>query len=276
MKDYSGYIADIDGVISRGDEVIRPAINAINSVKAGHKKFVFITNNSTRLPSEYRERLTKMGIRDVQEADIITSGTVTANYLKRLLTSEHGKNKAFCVAADAVKTLLKNAGFEILGLDGEEYMKADYVVAGEPKLMTHEGRRYLSFDDLNAAVNAIKHGNARFIATNPDTTDPMPGGRSKPVAGSIIAYIQACTGAKPTILGKPRPQMYKDALEAIGLPAKKVLVIGDRLDTDIKGALDLGIDAALVLTGAHTRDDVKRLGIKPTYVLNDLSGIKAA
>jgi HAD superfamily hydrolase (TIGR01450 family) len=275
MKDYSGIIADMDGVISRGDEVIPPAIDTINSLKAGGKRVVFITNNSTRLPSEYQERLTKMGITDVREADVVTSGTVTANYLKRRLNDEPGRNKVFCVAADAVKTLLGNAGFAILGLKDDEYMKADYVVAGEPKLMTHDGGRYLSFDDLSAAVNAIKHGNASFIATNPDTTDPMPGGRSKPVAGSIIAYIQACTGAEPVILGKPHPQMYKDALQVIGLGADKVLVVGDRLDTDIKGALDLGMHAALVLTGAHKREDITRLKIKPTYVLKDLSGIKA-
>jgi 4-nitrophenyl phosphatase len=270
-----GFAVDMDGVLWRGDEAIVTAVSAINELKARGKRVVFITNNSTKLPAEYRQKLAMIGLKDIRDVDVITSGTVTANHLKNRLARHPKRYRAFCVASEAVKTLLVEAGFKVVGTRDNEHMDADYVVVGEPILHMHEGRNMLDWDDLFAAVNAIKHGHAKYIATNPDPTDPLPNGLSKPVAGSIIGYISACVGTEPLILGKPFEGVYDDALEVLGLDKSQVLVIGDNLLTDIKGARDRGIDSLLVETGCHNRDDIKRLGIEPTHVLADMSGIHA-
>lgn len=168
MKSYSGYIFDMDGVMYRGDDPIQDAIEAVNTLKQRDSRVIFITNNSARLASEYQSTLLGMGVSDVHEKDIITSGNVAAHYLEGELRTHPDKRRILCVAEESVKLLLRRIGMEVI--EPEDYKKADYVVVGF----------YKSFDwKLGShAVSAIANYGAKLIGTNPDQARPVEAQRS--------------------------------------------------------------------------------------------------
>ena len=244
----------------RGDDPIQDAIEAVNTLKQRDSRVIFITNNSARLASEYQSTLLGMGVSDVHEKDIITSGNVAAHYLEGELRTHPDKRRVLCVAEESVKLLLRRIGMEVI--EPEDYKKADYVVVGF----------YKSFDwKLGShAVSAIANYGAKLIGTNPDQARPVEGGEIEAGTGAIIAFIETASRTKALMMGKPYPEMYKMALQQMKLAIPDVLMVGDMLVTDIKGALDLEMDAALVLTGMTRQEDIGKLGINPTYVLNSL------
>lgn len=260
MKLYNGYIFDMDGVIYRGDEIIQDAINAINILKGKACKVMFITNNSSKLSEEYVAKLKEIGVSNVADDEVMTSGDVAVSYLKKELEKNPQKNRVLCVCGNAVKTLLKRAGFKIV--DPKEYKKANYVVVG----ITTD----FDWELGNYASNAIAVYGAKFIATNPDIAKPVPNGEIFAGTGAIVKFIETASQTEPLIMGKPYPTMFEIAIQKMGLNKSEVLMVGDLLNTDIKGALDFGMDSALVLTGLHQRKDIQRLGIMPTYVIESL------
>jgi 4-nitrophenyl phosphatase len=263
MKSYSGYIFDMDGVIYRGDEPIQDAVETVNILKEKGRKVIFNTNNSARLASEYKSLLLSIGVSDLQEKDIITSGDATANYLEGELELHPEKKKVLCVAEEAVKSLLREINMEVI--ESEDYREADYVVVGF----------YKSFDWRlgSRAASAIANYGAKLIGANPDPARPVENDEIEAGTGAIIAFIEAASHTKALMMGKPYPEMYKMALQRMGLGIPDVLMVGDMLITDIKGALDLGMDAALVLTGMTRREDIEKLGIKPTFVIESLKSL---
>ena len=260
MKFYRGYIFDMDGVIYRGDEPIQDAIETVNDLKERGCKVIFITNNSAKLSSQYRSTLLNLGVEGVHERDIITSGNVAAKYLEDKLRIHPEQKRVLCVAEESVKHLLREIGMEVI--EPEEHRTAHYVVAGF----------YKPFDWRlgSQAVDAIVTYGAEFIGTNPDPARPVENGEIEAGTGAIIAFIETASGVKAMIMGKPYPDMYTMALQQMDLQIPDVLMVGDLLITDVKGALDFGMDSALVLTGMTRREDIKRLDITPTFVVNSL------
>ncbi len=260
MKTYHGYIFDMDGVIYRGDKPIQDAVDTVNILHGSGRRLIFITNNSSRLASEYKSTLTSMGIADVKEEDIITSGNVAANYLKKELRKYPDKRKVLCIAEESVKYLLREIGMEVI--EPEDYRKTHYVVVGF----------YKSFDwELGSrAADAIATYGAELIGTNPDPARPVENGEIEAGTGAIISFIEAASHTKALLMGKPYPEIYRMALQQMNLEISDVLMVGDMLITDIKGALDLRMDAALVLTGMTNRKDIQKLGITPTFVIESL------
>ena len=263
MKSYRGYIFDMDGVIYRGDEPIRDAVETVNILKEKGRKVIFNTNNSAKLASEYKSVLLSIGVSDLEEKDIITSGDVTANYLKGELELHPERKRVLCVAEESVKSLLREINMEVI--EPENYREADYVAVGF----------YKSFDWRlgSRAVSAIANYGAKLIGANPDPARPVEDGEIEAGTGAIIAFIEAASHTKALMMGKPYPEMYKMALKRMGLEIPDVLMVGDMLITDIKGALDLGMDAALILTGMTRREDIEKLGIKPTFVIESLKNL---
>jgi HAD superfamily hydrolase (TIGR01450 family) len=261
MKEYKGYILDLDGVIYKGNKTIESAVEFINKETKNGKEFFFITNNSTKSKETIKERLLNSGIEKINDENIISSGMVTSEYLKKHLQISN-KNKILCLTEEAVKKELKSIGCKIL--EQGEYKEADFVVVGETDFKR---------DDLYYAVNAIKHYGAFFIATNGDVVDPTEDGESKPVAGALLAYIEACTGIEAKVMGKPFPVIYEMILEQSDNKKYEILMVGDRLDTDIVGANELGIDTVLVETGIHRKEDCELLEIHPSYIVEDLNDL---
>jgi 4-nitrophenyl phosphatase len=260
MRLYSGYIFDMDGVIYRGDEPIQDAVEAVNTLKRSGCKLTFVTNNSAKLASEYKSTLLRMGIAPIDEEDIITSGDVTAAYLANEIKRHPERKNILCVAEKPMRYLLRKIGMEIIR--PEDHRKAHYVVVG----------LYPRFDWQlgSAAANAIATYGAKLIGANPDPARPVENGEITAGTGAIIAFIESASRTKAAIMGKPYPEMYRMALQRMSLEVSHVLMVGDMLSTDVKGALDLGMDAALVLTGMSRKEDIEKLRITPTYVIDSL------
>ena len=260
MKSYSGYIFDMDGVIYRGDEPIQGAVETARVLKRRACKLIFITNNSAKLASEYKSILLRMGIAPLDEEDIITSGDVTAKYLENRLKTHPERKRVLCIAEAPMRYLLRKIGMEVI--EPEDHRKAHYVVVG---LYPH-----FNWELGSSAANAIANYGAKLIGANPDPARPIENGEITAGTGAIIAFIESASRTKAVIMGKPYPEMYRMALQRMELEMSQVLMVGDMLTTDVKGALDLGMDAALVLTGMSKREDIEKLGVTPTFVIDSL------
>ncbi len=259
LKDkFSGLILDMDGVLYRGNQPLPGAHVFFPALRAAGLSFILLTNNATLTAQDFANKLARMGVTVPPEA-ILTSAGATAAYLEE--NYPQGGGVYVLGEAGLVSILTSKSGFR---LDG---WQPDFVVAG---LDLH-----FTYDALQRACSAIRRG-ARFIATNADATLPVEGGELWPGAGSIVAAIQTCSGVEPVVIGKPNTYMADMALHKLDLPASEVLCVGDRLETDILMGARADIPTALVLTGVSSREDVKKTGIEPDYVFDDLPALMSA
>ncbi len=258
MDGIKAIISDMDGVLWRGDMPL-PGITAF--FEALHERqlpFALATNNSAKTRLDYVKKLAKMGVPNIVEDCIVTSGTATAAYLQK----HYEPGAAIHVFGSAgLYDVVRTAGFAIT-----ENGAAQAVVAGL--------KWELDYDSIKRASFAIRAG-ADFIGTNPDTTFPTPEGDA-PGAGSLLAAIEAASGVSPTIIGKPYPHMFEAALDLLGTDPAETLMIGDRLNTDIIGASRLGIQTALVLTGISSSDELAASDVQPNYTYSDLPALVQA
>ena len=246
---YDGFLFDLDGVLYRGSEPIEGAVEAVGAVRAAGRPIVFITNNATRTQEEVAAFLRRLGFAASAE-EVVTSATATA----AMLSSREGAS-AFVIGERGLRDALASVGIELLDGDPE---RSDLVVVGLDREVT--------YDRLKRAALLVQRG-AQLIASNPDRTFPQTDGLW-PGAGSLLAAVEAATEATSTIVGKPHPPLFEAARERAG--ARKPLVVGDRLDTDIAGAQALGWDSLLVLTGVTTEKDLASTTEEPTYASPDL------
>jgi 4-nitrophenyl phosphatase len=219
---------------------------------------VFLTNNSAATPAQYVERLAGHGI-EVGLDRIITSGQAIGRYLDQHRGSRW--KKAVVIGEQGLADILRSRGIDVLGHGDHE--GADLVVVGWD--------RHFDYDKLRAAVVALRNG-AAYIASNTDSTYPTPSG-PWPGAGTMVAAVSTGGGRKPFVAGKPNPFIVQMALERLGTSAGEALLIGDRLDSDIKAGIDAGVDTLLVLTGISRRGDIDSQRTPPTHVREDLLGL---
>lgn len=252
-----GVISDMDGVLWRGDEPLPGMHDLFAILRQRGIPIVLATNNSTKSQAEYIQKLQQMGVNSLSESQIVTSGTATASYLQKQYPAG---TPVFVLGGDGLRHILQSAGFSI------ERDAARVVVVGADFNLT--------YDNLKRATYLIRDG-ADFIGTNIDATFPLPDGLA-PGAGSIIAAVATATGATPQIIGKPAAAMFQSALEVLGTNAYETLMIGDRLNTDIEGAMQAGLKAALVLTGVTTPAELAASGLEPDGVYEDLPALLAA
>ena len=256
LANISGVVMDMDGVLWRGDVPLPGVVEWFTLLRARGIPFVLATNNSTKTPNDYVEKLARFAIRDVDPRLIITSSTTTVDYLRKHYPQG---TKVFVVGGDGLRTLLTEAGFQLAD-------DARLVVAGlDPQL---------TYTKLKQATLLIRAG-AEFIGTNDDRTFPTDEGLT-PGAGSILAAIQTATDTIPRTMGKPNAPMYEAALAILGTAPEHTLMIGDRLETDIAGAQRLGFRTALVLTGVATMDDVEQNDVKADVIYDDLNALMGA
>ncbi len=255
-----GIILDMDGVLYRGEEPLKGAREAVDFLKERGIPFVLLTNNSTKTPGSYREKLLRMGI-EVSEERIVTSGLAT-----RLYMEEHFKpGKVFVIGGEGLLEEMKGLGWGIVDVEGAKeggWRDVEYVVVGLDPDLTYEKLKY--------GTLAVRNG-ARFIGTNPDTTYPAEEGLY-PGAGAIVAALKASTGEEPIIIGKPNEPAYEVAVERLRSfgDFDEVWMVGDRLDTDIAFAKRFGMKAVMVLTGVSSLEDVEGSGTRPDVVLTGI------
>ncbi len=243
-------ILDMDGVIWRDRQPIGNLANIFNRIEQKGIKYVFATNNSTSTVDKYVEDLMELGI-SAKYKQIYTSATTTARYLQ----SQHPNGgNVYVVGMDGLKKTLEKYGFTA----SNKYPIA--VVVGMDLNLT--------YDKLRTATLLIR-GGVPFIGTNPDKTFPSPEG-FVPGAGSMLAAIQAATGQAPDIMGKPKATMFLQAMEHLGENPREVLVVGDRLETDIAGGQAANCRCALVLTGVSSQKMGEAWKPKIDYIVDDL------
>ncbi len=244
IEDYDLLLIDLDGVVWLRNEPIAGAVETLNKIHESNIEIRFVTNNSTRHRREVVGALRKIGIRWAEQHHVITSASTLAE-----LSSEIGIERCFVVGEQGLVMELKEKGVDI-GSEGDVCVGMD---------------RNFNYQKLTVALRNILAGGL-FLATNEDRTLPTPDGPI-PGAGSMVSAISGACGRPPDIvIGKPNPIMFLRASTQVG--AKKPLVIGDRIETDILGALRAGMDSALVLTGATK--DLREVKPRPKYVLRSL------
>lgn len=256
LTQYDLVIVDLDGVVWRGKEVIEGAVEAVNKLMKT-SKVAFATNNSSKSREQYLERLREIGIHTSLE-NIFTSAYATAVFLEK-----KNMRKIYVIGEAGLFYELSRKGLLVVNEEQCFTGRVDAVVVGIDRNIT-----YLK---LSTAANAIRKG-ALFVLTNPDATLPVEN-RLDPGAGAIAAAVEVASGKKPDYtIGKPSSLFYEIIRSEIG-KYKKVLVVGDRLDTDVKFAKNIGADSLLVLTGATTPKELTKSALKPTYVLNSIAQI---
>lgn len=258
LQSIRGIIADMDGVVWRDDEAMPGAAEFFQHLN-GRIAYVFATNNSSRTVEHYVEKLNRIGI-PAKPEQVISSAVATAAFLAEKYPRG---SRVFVIGQEGLRTALEEQGFVLV--DTQE-PQAALVVCGTD--------RTFNYDKLKLAMRHIL-GGAVFIGTNSDKTFPVPDGLA-PGAGSLLAAVEAASGVTPQIIGKPDRPMYDIALERLKTPPQQTLMIGDRLETDIEGALKLGMPTALVLTGVSTRADVAASPHQPDFVVENLSELLSA
>ena len=259
LKDIKNLILDMDGVLWRG-ETPMPGLNAffdtLNEIGIG---YVLATNNATKVAPQYTEKLNRFGV-DVAPENILTSSEATAAYLRQRYPP---RTTAYLVGEEGLRQAMREKEFELLVADnfvGAD-ARAEIVVVGFT--------RHVCYPQLASAAHLIRHG-ARFVGTNPDVTFPSEAG-PMPGAGSLLAFVQAATGVEPLIVGKPSPAIFQEALERLGATPATTAMVGDRLETDIKGAQSAGLRTILLLSGVTGRERAAQNDRQADLVCEDIA-----
>lgn len=254
IKGKSGFIIDMDGVIYHGNKLLPGVIEFVNWLESSGKRYLFLTNASERTPKELHEKLMRLGI-NVGEDHFYTSALATAGFL----ASQKPDGSAYIIGDAGLIHALYSVGYTINNVN------PDYVVVGD----THS----YNFEKIEMAVNLVLKG-ARLIGTNPDVSGPVENGIS-PSTKALIAPIEIASGKKAYFVGKPNPLMMRIALKKLGVKREEAIVIGDRMDTDVRCGLESEIDTLLVLSGITERNDIDNFPFKPHFILNGVVDLVA-
>ncbi|RMG98449.1 MAG: HAD-IIA family hydrolase [Chloroflexi bacterium] len=249
---FNAYIFDLDGTVYLGDKLLPTAGETIARLRELGKRTVFLSNNPTRSRADYAHKLTRLGV-ETAVSDVINSSWVMAQFLQQKIPHA----RLFVVGEPSLCRELTAAGFILT----ENAHEVDAVIASFDRTFTYH--------KLQIAFDAIRNG-ARFFATNGDRYCPVPGG-GQPDAAAMIAAIEACTNTRvEAIVGKPSRYMADAILNLLQLPPEQCLMIGDRLETDVKMGLEAGMATALTLTGATSEATLASSVIQPMFVIRQL------
>jgi HAD superfamily hydrolase (TIGR01450 family) len=241
---YDAYLFDLDGTIYLGDDLLPGARRLIDELRSRGKAVRFLSNNPTKDPQQYADKLARLGLPTPIEEIVNTTVTMT-----RWLLENHPDAVVFPISEAPLKRAFEEAGIRM----SDDPAEIDIVVASYD--------RGFNYEKLQIAFDAIWfHKRARLVGTNPDRFCPFPGGRGEPDCAAVIAAVEACTGTTCVAnLGKPNPAMLHAALKGLDVELRDCVMVGDRLSTDIRMGLDTGMAAALVLTGETKADDLQTL-----------------
>ncbi|ESS72641.1 protein NagD [Methyloglobulus morosus KoM1] len=266
FTDIRALIIDMDGVLWHGNQAVPGLTDFFQILRDKNLPFILATNNASHTPQQYVSKLAEMGV-VIEPKEIMTSALATAMYLTENM--DPAQTRVFVVGEDGAIQALQEQGFTLTGLyeiNGPTSKGADVVVCGKDHTLT--------WDKLATATLNIRAG-AQFIGTNDDNTLPTELGLIHG-NGAILAALQTATGVSPTIIGKPEPIMYQQAISRLGADLSETIAIGDKLETDILGAIRTGIRSLMVLGGVSTEADLKASEYQPTWVMQDLRAVTEA
>jgi len=253
---YDVALLDLDGVVYSGRDAIAGAVEALAGARQAGLRLAFVTNNASRSPSAIAEHLSGLGVA-ARSADVVTSAQAAAT----LIAGRFPPGSPVLVAgSNGLRLAIRERGLRPVSL------AADHPVA-----VVQGYAPDMNYGLLAEAGIAVRDG-AFYVATNSDSTLPTPRGL-QPGNGSLLQVIITATGTRPVVAGKPETPLHAEAVARTG--ARHPLVVGDRLDTDILGAVRGGADSMLVMTGVTAARDAVLAppGRRPTYVGADLGGL---
>lgn len=247
-----GFLIDMDGVIYGNDTLIPGADSFIEKLQERDIPFLFMTNNSQRTPLDAVNKVAKMGIH-ITEQNVYTSAMATASFLSFMKPN----GSAYVLGEGGLITSLAREGYNLVN------QRPDFVVVGE-------GRNF-TLEMVNQAVDMILSG-SRLIATNLDPSPKKTGWTNLGIR-AVVAMIEEATGKKAFSVGKPSPVMMRSARKYLGLEAKETVIIGDTMDTDILGGVQLGYTTILTLSGISTRDTLNDYAFKPDIIVDSVMDV---
>lgn len=252
LKKYNLFLFDMDGTLYLGDQLYDFTKELLDTIRAKGKRYLFMTNNSSKSVLDYVKKLKKLGIKATEE-DFITSSQATAYYLKL----HHQGQKLYVCGTNSLKEEFRKNGFEIT----ENLEEVDCIVMGFDTELT-----FKKLEDVSKLL--LTRDEIPYIATNPDYVCPTEFG-SVPDCGSVCDMIYNATKRRPLVIGKPEALMPQLAMQQHGYKKEETAVIGDRIYTDIKSGLNAGVMGILVMSGETTQEILDASEDKPHMVLQD-------
>jgi len=262
------FLFDGDGVLYKEDKSLPGTIEFLQFLQEMKKQIVILTNNSTKTREEFQKKLSTMGI-EISIENILSSSYLTA----KCLSEEKPGAIIYAIGEEGLKQELRSFGLDVVNSWQEKNTEdifdfkmsnIDFVVTGMDRALTYV--------KLARAMNILQNKEVKFIATNSDITFPTAQGLI-PGGGAMITILEQLTSRKiERIVGKPQPLMYKTALDIAQTPKEKAMMFGDRIETDIVGAINFGIKTCLVLSGVTDMEDLDKLSEEnsPDIIINNL------
>jgi NagD protein len=247
-----GLLIDMDGVVYRSAQLIPGAVTFIEMLRDWNIPFLFLTNNSQRTRRDVATKLERMGI-SIEEKHVFTCAMATA----RFLAAQKPGGTAYVIGEGGLLNALHLNGYSVVD------RAPDYVVVGEG--------RTLSVEMLDHAVQMVLDG-AKLIATNLDPNCPTQHG-TRPGCGALVSLIETATGVKAFSVGKPSPVMMRMARQELGMATSETIMIGDTMETDILGGVQMGYRTILVLTGSTRREDLPRYAYQPDMIVDSIADL---
>ena len=253
LKDIELFLLDMDGTIYLDDDVFDGTYEFLDKIRTQNKKYIFLTNNSSKDKLEYLEKLNRLNIKATEE-NIFTSGMAMGMYLK----SNYPNKTVYLVGTKALKRELDEYNVKFTNDN------PDIVLVGFDRELTYE--------KLEKACEWLDKG-AMFLATNTDFVCPIKDKRYIPDCGSICYLITQATKKVPKYIGKPEPDMINILADKYHIKKDKIAIIGDRVYTDIASGFNAGINTICVLSGESNLDTIKESNIKPDFIFNSIKDL---
>ncbi len=250
MKQYKQFLIDMDGVLWTGNTPLPGMQDFFAYLRATETPFVLVTNNASKTLTQYMEKFAMMGV-EVQPNEVLSAAMGVGLYLQQNAKPD---SKVYMIGEDGLRESLNDAGLVLADSN------VDYVTVGYTQRLTWE---------MMAQATLHINAGATFIGSNPDVSFPEERGLV-PGNGATLAAIAAATGVDPKIIGKPEPILYQQAVDRLPYDMSHTLAIGDRIETDILGAVNANIASLLVMTGVTSEAKAKKSTIKPTHTLPGL------
>ncbi|MCB0164485.1 MAG: HAD family hydrolase [Anaerolineae bacterium] len=253
MSTKKTYLCDMDGVLVHGQKALPGAIEFIEKLIQGGHRFLVLTNNSRYTTTDLQHRLQSSGF-NVKAENIYNSALAAAAFVH----SQKPNGSAYVIGDIGLYQALTDVGYTLT-----DYYP-DYVILGETDSYP--------YDKIIRAIRLISEG-IPFIATNPDPNGPTEDGLV-PATGAVAALIESATGFSPYFVGKPNPLIMRSALRYLDEHSENAVMIGDRMDTDVKVGLESGLETILVLTGVTTPDMIDKFPYRPNRVVDSIVDVE--
>lgn len=249
------FLLDQDGTLYKGAKLFASTPAFLKKIKESGASYLFITNNSSKTNEEYVAKLAKLGIK-AQLNEFYTSADATIEYLKK----HHPGAYVYLVGTKSLVALFAREGI----------LLSDDISRVSVAVLSYDTE--LNYTKLETITRLLRNPHVTYLATNPDLVCPTEDGYL-PDCGSFAIMLYNATGRNPLFLGKPRALFAQTILEKYGLNNEDVVVVGDRLYTDIALGVNTGIDSILVLSGEATRKDLETAAVTPTFVVDSIADI---